>query len=49
MTYRTFSILAKFNEVSSKWIEIVAVDLNDAVADIEAAYGEFEMVTYGCN
>lgn len=49
MTYLTFSILIKFDEITSKWIEIVAIDLNAAVADIEAAYGQFEMVQYGCN
>lgn len=42
----TFNILVKLDETTSKWFEVVACDLQAAIADIEQAYGEFKMVTY---
>ncbi len=42
----TFNILAKFDAEFSRWFNVVAIDISSAIADIECAYGSFEMVTY---
>ena len=47
MTYRTYSILIADGDFS-KWVEVSAVSIESAKADIAAAYGDIQVVQWGC-
>ncbi len=45
--YRAFNVTVEINGVYKFFRGLVAADLNAALADIEAAYGTFNLVQWG--
>lgn len=46
MAYQTFSLLIADGEFFSRWIEVVAVDIGAAKADVTQTYNDIRVVQW---
>lgn len=46
MSYKTFAVIASFDG-SYLFLDVVAVDIAAAIADVTAAYGDFKLIQWG--
>lgn len=47
MAYRTYSLLIA-DEDFSRWVEVSAISVEAAKADVAAAYGDIRVVQWAC-
>lgn len=46
LQYKTFTVWVSFDGVSADYFEVVAVNVESAIADIKEAYGECQVIRY---